>query len=100
MYEVFVKRTTVEELNRERAAQIRSTLSNSALYESTEGQDLQKKMVQGINERFDEAIMTVRDPGRHNRQMRALRADPLMAAGIRGLEKLKWDIKAGKNPFN
>lgn len=57
-------------------------------------------MIEDTNSRFDEAIDAVRDPGRHERQMKAMREDPLMAAGIRGLDRLKWNLKAGIDPFS
>ena len=80
-------------------AQVRALMANGAYLESKEGQELRAKEVEAINERFDGAIQSVRDPGKHKREMAALREDPLMSAGIRGLDNLKWRIRAGVNPF-
>jgi len=74
-------------------------MANGAYLESKEGQELYGKQIEAINERFDDAIQSVRDPGKHQREMAALRKDPLMSAGIRGLDNLKWRIRAGVNPF-
>lgn len=34
------------------------------------------------------------DPGKNEREERAMRANPLFAAGISGLERLRWDLEA------
>jgi hypothetical protein len=57
-------------------------------------------MVDKINQRFDSAIDAIRDPHKNERQMEKMKKDPLMSAGMRGFDRLKWDIQAGIDPFN
>lgn len=52
-----------------------------------------------INRRFDEAIQGVVDPHKTEREMSALRADPLFAASFRAMDRMKWDIASGVNPL-
>lgn len=56
-------------------------------------------LMEEINQRFDDAIDGVRDPGKNERQMEAMRNDPLMSASLRALDRMKWDIAAGINPL-
>lgn len=51
--------------------------------------------MEGINQHFDEAIDAIMDPGKHEREMEKIRKDPLMSAGIRGFERLKWNLEEG-----
>jgi hypothetical protein len=39
------------------------------------------------------------DPGRTERKMKAIREDPLIAAGIRGFDRLKWQLEEGIDVF-
>lgn len=39
------------------------------------------------------------DPGRAEREQRKLEDNPVFAAGIRGLERLKWDSGLGSKPI-
>lgn len=48
-----------------------------------------------INDQFDQAIEKIMDPFKSQREEAAMRANPLFAAGIRGLDRLKWDLKSG-----
>lgn len=54
-----------------------------------------KQEIEKLNEDYDKEIDRILDPGREKREEEALMADPLMAAGIRGFERLKWDIRSG-----
>ena len=99
LYEIFVKRTTVEQLNRDRSAQCNAITANSTYLQSDEGVAERTKVLDEINKRFDDAIDMIMDPNRHEREMDAIRSDPMMAAGMRGLERLKWTIAAGGDPF-
>lgn len=67
--------------------------------ESDEGLKARGSLIEEINERFDGAISTIMDPGKHERQMRALREDPLMSASVRAMDRMKWDIAAGIDPL-
>jgi uncharacterized protein YicC (UPF0701 family) len=85
----------VEELNVERRAQIRAIISNGAYLQSKEGLQARKQEIEALNEEFDKLIDKILDPFKEKREQEELMANPLFAAGIRGFEKLKWDIRSG-----
>lgn len=82
----------IAELQKERRDQIRALLTNSAYVESDEGISARKKLIDELNDHFDKAVDAILDPHKSEREDAALRANPLFAAGMRGLEKLKWDM--------
>lgn len=79
---------------------MRALSSNSAYLESEDGISTRNKLIDDINQRFDEAIETVRDPGKHERQMRAIREDPLMSASLRAMDRMRWDLASGIDPLS
>jgi hypothetical protein len=93
-----VRREILEELTAERQAHLRAVLSNGGFFQIKDGLDIRKNELERINRTFQEAIERVRDPGKEEREQRALESNPLFSAGIRGLERLKWDMFGGQDP--
>lgn len=92
MYEIYVKRIVIEELEAERRAQVRSIYANSAYLKTDKALEVRVESIAALNQHFDEAVEHVRDPGKKEREDRAFRENPLFAAGMRGLDRLKWDL--------
>lgn len=67
-------------------------LSNSAFLESNEGLRARTQEIDQINAHFEEIIGEILDPGKAEREQRQLEENPLFSAGIRGLERLKWEF--------
>lgn len=59
--------------------------------QSKEGLEARTQEIERLNGYFDEVIEEIQDPGKAEREQRKLEANPLFSAGIRGLERLKWD---------
>lgn len=66
-------------------------LSNGGYLQSTKGLEARKAEIRQINQHYDDVIDEIMDPGRAEREQRRLEDNPVFAAGIRGLERLKWD---------
>ncbi|MBA2725194.1 MAG: hypothetical protein H0U53_04320 [Actinobacteria bacterium] len=96
LYDTYVRRTVVEELQGERRAQVRAILSNGGYFQSKEGLDARRTEIEEVNRHYDEVIDEIRDPGKAEREERAVQDNPLFAAGIRGLDRLKWDLQAAQ----
>lgn len=86
-------------MNRQCIAQINSLNSNSVYLESKEGIELLNNKIKDISEHFKNTIDEVMDPGRTERKLKAMREDPLIAAGIRGFDRLKWQLEEGIDVF-
>lgn len=82
----------VEDLQEERRATIRALRSNGGYLQSEKGLDALKQEIAQINEKFDEVIEHIMDPGKAEREQRELEENELFAAGMRGLDRLKWDM--------
>jgi hypothetical protein len=82
-------------LNRQRFAEINALHANSVYLESKEGIELLNARIRDINSRFDGEIQKVKDPKKPERDMEKIRKNPLMAAGLRGFERLKWQMAEG-----
>lgn len=71
-------------------------MSNGGYLQSDKGIEARKAEIDHINQRFQEAIDNVMDPGKAEREQRALEENPLFAAGIRGLDRLRWDFQGAQ----
>lgn len=89
LYDSFVRREVIDELTAEKRSQIHAIMSNSAYLESKEGVELRREEIEVIEEHFAEMIAFVRDPEPEPEER--LEDNPLFAAGMRGLDKLKWE---------
>lgn len=89
-----MRREVIADLKAERQARIHAILSNGGYLQTKEGLDARKNEIEALNDHFNQAIELVMDPGREEREERAMRENPLFAAGIQGLERLKWDLRA------
>lgn len=67
-------------------------MSNGGYFQSEKGLEARKQEMAKVNESFDQAIDNVMDPGKDAREQRMMEENPLFGAGIRGLERLKWDL--------
>lgn len=70
---------------------MRALLSNGGYLQSKEGLEARRQEIERLNGYFDEVIQEIQDPGKAEREQRELEANPLFSAGIRGLDRLKWD---------
>lgn len=93
LYASYVKRTVIDELRSEQRAQVRAVVSNGGYLQSEQGLNARKETIESINSQFNKMINNIQDPGKNEREDRALRENPLFAAGIRGLDRLKWDFQ-------
>jgi DNA-binding ferritin-like protein len=87
-----VRNIVVDQLNEQRRQHILAILSNGGYLQSKEGPEARKSEIEGLNQHYDGLIDQIRDPFKAERERAELMADPLMAAGMRGLEKLKWEM--------
>lgn len=62
-------------------------MSNGTYLKSKEGLEARRQLIEGINDNYDEVIQNILDPQPEIN----LEDNPLFAAGIRGLERFKWD---------
>lgn len=69
-------------------------MANGGYFELKDGAQLQKDTIQQLNDHFDQAVDAILDPNKAEREQQELEDNPLFAAGMRGLERLKWDIEA------
>jgi len=86
-------------LNRQRLAQVQALRANSAYNETKEGLEGRRREIEEINRHFNQMIETVMDPDKHERQMRKIKNDPLLSAGVRGLDRLRWNMHEGIDVF-
>lgn len=96
LYDSQVRREAILDLQAERRAQIRALLSNGGYLQSPEGIKVRSDEIEKINQHFDEIIEEIQDPGKAEREQRAIEENPLFSAGIRGLDRLKWDYIAAQ----
>jgi hypothetical protein len=52
---------------------------------------VRQQEIERTNSHFDQIIENIQDPGKVEREQQALEENPLFSAGIRGLDRLKWD---------
>lgn len=86
----------MEDLQSERRAHIRAILSNGGYLQGDKTMEARRTELDQINEHYDKAVMKVMDPWRAYREQREFEENPLFAAGMRGLDRLKWDLQAGQ----
>lgn len=67
-------------------------MANGGYLQSTEAGEERKREIESVVDEYDEAIMRVR----HYAEIAAAEAeawaDPMIQAGVRGLENLKWEF--------
>lgn len=92
IYDSFVRREVLDTLEQERRARVNAVFSNGGyLQGGEEGAKLRKKELEHIQQEFEEARDNILNPYREV----DLEANPMYAAGMRQLDKLKWDIMSG-----
>lgn len=94
LYELQVKREVVADLRSAQRAQINAIVSNSAYLESKGNQEIRLREIQDLNDHYENVIDGILDP----QPEVDLMDDPLMAAGVRGLDKLRWEMAASAPP--
>jgi DNA-binding ferritin-like protein len=67
-------------------------LSNGGYLQSEQGVQGRKTEIEELNEHYDNLIESIRDPFKAEREREELMANPLMAAGMRGLDRLRWEM--------
>lgn len=67
-------------------------LSNSAYLKGDQAFEGRKQEIEALNQHYDQLIESVRDPFKAEREYEELMSDPVMAAGIRGFERLRWEM--------
>lgn len=80
------------ELRSEQRAQVRAILSNGGYLQTEEGISARRDEIERLNAHFDSVIEHIQDPGKAEREQRELEENPLFAAGMRGLDRLKWEF--------
>lgn len=63
--------------------------------ESNEGIELKRREIEEINGFYTSEIDKIMDPGKHDRKMEEIKSNPLLAVGLRGFERLKWQLEEG-----
>lgn len=83
----------------QRASQVNALHANSVYLESKEGVAALNEKIRDINSHFDSTIQTIMDPRKTERDMEKIRQDPLMSAGLRGFDRLKWQLQEGLDVY-
>lgn len=83
----------------QRAAQVNALHANGVYLESKEGVAALNEKIRDINSHFDSTIQTIMDPRKTERDMEKIRQDPLMSAGLRGFDRLKWQLQEGLDVY-
>lgn len=52
-----------------------------------------KVEIERVNDHFNKTVAQIMDPGKEEREQRMLEENPLFAAGMRGLDNLKWEFE-------
>lgn len=87
-----MRRQTVDGLNEERRAHIRAILSNGGYLQAAEGPKIRQEEIAELNYQYDEIIDEIMNPGRAEAEDEEFRNNPLFAAGIRALDRAKWEF--------
>lgn len=90
-----MRREVVAQLQQDRRENVLAILSNGGYLQSTKGLEARKTEIKQINQHYDDVVDEIMDPGRAEREQRQLEDNPVFAAGMRGLERLKWDSGFG-----
>lgn len=88
LYESFVRREVVAQLDAEKRSKINAILANAAyLQGGQEALQGRKDEIDAITEAFNEMVDSILDP----QPEIDLESNPFFAAGARGLEKVRWE---------
>lgn len=92
LYDSYIRRTVIDELRQEQRAQIRAIMANAGYFNSKDAMQARKDEIEKLNEHFEDAIAKVDDPDKERREQEAFEQNPLFAAGLRGLDRLRWEF--------
>lgn len=67
-------------------------MSNGGYFQITEGGNVRKAEVEKVVEEFDDVIEQVRHYQEYMEAEAEAMADPMIQAGVRGLDNLKWEF--------
>lgn len=70
-------------------------MSNGGYFQIEKGPEIRKQEIQEVNDHYDEVIKRIINPNYQGEQV-SEKMQAILDAGARGLDRLKWDMAAGK----